>query len=281
MLSPRTEPWAVAAARVRDVKDEAPGVQTYWIELSEAGDRETYAAKPGQFNMLYMPGVGEAAISLSHLPSPGGQLVHTVRSVGNVTRALAVTKAGDSLGVRGPFGSYWPLERGIGKDLILVAGGIGLAPLRPLVDEILSHRQQFGRVSLLIGARTPSDLLYTDDYESWRTADIEVQTTVDRAAADWKGNVGVVTLLLNRLGITSPLQTMIFTCGPEVMMTYAIRAVRERGVPRENLWVSLERNMNCAIGQCGHCQLGPHFICKEGPVLRYDQVKNWMHVDSL
>lgn len=275
------DPWTVSAARLRDVKLETPGVQTYWIELTNREDRQNYHARPGQFNMLFMPGIGEAAISLSHLPSPGDCLVHTVRSVGNVTRALAATDPGGTLGVRGPFGSHWPIEQAHNKDIILVAGGIGLAPMRPLIDQIVLSRQMFGRVSLLIGARTPADLLYTDDYDQWRAFEIEVQSTVDRAAADWSGNVGVVTLLINRLGIQSPKRTVVFSCGPEVMMTYAIRTVRERGVPRENLWVSLERNMNCAIGLCGHCQLGSHFICKEGPVLRYDQVKDWMHVDSL
>ncbi|MEO9934489.1 FAD/NAD(P)-binding protein [Rhodopirellula bahusiensis] len=281
MLLQRTEPWTTASARITNVQDETPGVQTYRIELSEPGDRSTYNAKPGQFNMLYLPGVGESAISLSHLPSPGEPLVHTVRAVGNVTQTLARLSVGDSLGVRGPFGSHWPIESVRGKDLILVAGGIGLAPLRPVIDFIRSHRSEFGRVSLLMGARTPADLLYQDEYPAWQSDDIDVQTTVDRAPSDWQGHVGVVTLLVNRVGIIRPEQTMLFSCGPEVMMTYAIRAVRERGIPRTNLWLSLERNMNCAIGHCGHCQLGPHFICKDGPVLRYDQVNRLMRVDSL
>ncbi|WP_436714418.1 FAD/NAD(P)-binding protein [Roseiconus lacunae] len=281
MLLQRTEPWTTASARITNVQDETPGVQTYRIELSEPGDRSTYKAKPGQFNMLYLPGVGESAISLSHLPSPGAPLVHTVRAVGNVTQTLARFSVGDSLGVRGPFGSHWPIESVGGKDLILVAGGIGLAPLRSVIDFIRSNRGDFGRVCLLMGARTPADLLYQDEYAAWQSDDIDVQTTVDRAPSDWQGHVGVVTLLVNRVGIVRPDRTMLFCCGPEVMMTYAIRAVRERGVPRTNLWLSVERNMNCAIGHCGHCQLGPHLICKDGPVLRYDQVNRLMRVDSL
>lgn len=281
MLLQRTEPWTTTSARVTDIQDETPGVKTYHIELSDADDRLAYHAEPGQFNMLYLPGVGESAISLSHLPAPGEPLVHTIRAVGNVTQTLAKFTTGDSLGVRGPFGSHWPIESARGKDLILVAGGIGLAPLRPVIDHVRKHRSDFGRVSLLMGARKPADLLYQNEYPSWQSSDIDVQTTVDRAPPDWHAHVGVVTLLVNRIGIVRPEQTMLFCCGPEVMMTYAIRAVRERGVPRANLWLSLERNMNCAIGHCGHCQLGPHFICKDGPVLRYDQVNRLMRVDSL
>lgn len=281
MLSQRTEPWAMTAVRIADIHDETPGVKTYRLEPSDAEDRSMYGAKPGQFNMLYLPGVGESAISLSHQTQPGEPIVHTVRAVGNVTQTLAGLSVGASLGVRGPFGSHWPIESVRTKDLILVAGGIGLAPLRPVIDFIRANRNDFQRVSLLMGARTPADLLYQDEYSAWQSDDIDVQTTVDRAPPDWQGHVGVVTLLVNRIEIVRPDQTMLFCCGPEVMMTYAIRAVRERGVPRTNLWLSLERNMNCAIGHCGHCQLGPHFICKDGPVLRYDQVNRLMRVDSL
>ncbi len=281
MLSLRNDPYAVAPSQIVGVQQETPGVQTYAIELTDAEDRTRYRAKPGQFNMLYLPGIGEAAISLSRGASNGNPLVHTIRAVGNVTRTLASAGAGYSLGVRGPFGSDWPIDQAAGKELVLVAGGIGLAPMRPVVEHVMNHREQFDRVSVLIGARTPEDLLYHREYGTWQGAGIDVQTTVDRAASDWRGHVGVVTLLLDRLRIISPRQTLMFSCGPEVMMTYAIRAIRQRGVPRENLWLSLERNMNCAIGHCGHCQLGPHFICKDGPVLRYDQVNQLMRVDSL
>ncbi len=281
MLFQRVDPWAVCPAFVRHVHHETPGVATYTIELSDAEVRQAYTAKPGQFNMLYLPGVGEAAISLSRCAIPGESLVHTVRAVGNVTRTLAGASEGFPLGIRGPFGSYWPIERALNNDLILVAGGIGLAPLRPVIETVIRNRRQFGRVNLLMGARSPADLLYADEYCVWESAGIEVQTTVDRAGNDWKGHVGVVTLMLERVGIVDPNRTVMFSCGPEVMMTYAIASVRRRGVPRENLWLSLERNMNCAIGHCGHCQFGPHFICKDGPVLRYDQVNDLMRVDSL
>jgi NAD(P)H-flavin reductase len=281
MLSQRADPWSVCPAVIRDVQPETPDVLTYTIELanSEASDR--YTAKPGQFNMLYLPGVGEAAFSLSRCWIAGEPLVHTVRAVGNVTRTLAAASKGFPLGVRGPFGSYWPIEEALGGHLILVAGGIGLAPLRPVVETIVHDRERFGRVSLLMGARTPDDLLFANEYRTWENSGIEVQTTVDRAGQHWRGHVGVVTQLLDRIDIGDPIKTIMYSCGPEVMMNYAIAAVRCRGVPRENLWLSLERNMNCAIGHCGHCQLGPHFICKDGPVLRYDQVNDLLRVDSL
>jgi NAD(P)H-flavin reductase len=276
-----TSGWEVATARIREMRDETPGVTTYHIEICDPVHRHAYQAKPGQFNMLYVPGVGEAAISLSRLVLADKPIVHTIHAVGNVTRSLARLKPGDSIGVRGPFGSSWPIETMRGSDLILIAGGIGLAPLRPVVDYIVKHRNDFGRVSLLMGARTPSDLLYAGEYDSWNSAGIDVQTTVDRASIDWHGHVGVVTLMLSRLGIAHLDRTAMFCCGPEVMMTYAIGALRERGMPREQLWLSLERNMTCGIGHCGRCQLGTHFICKDGPVLRYDQIHRLMQVDSL
>lgn len=281
MLSQRLDPWSVYPAVVRGVQAETPGVMTYTIELSDVNARNAYLAKPGQFNMLYLPGVGEAAISLSRRTIPGEPLVHTIRAVGNVTRTLASAGNRCPLGIRGPFGSSCPIEKAYGKDLILVAGGIGLAPMRPVIDEVIADRGRFQRVILLLGARSPADLLYQDEYARWESANIDVQTTVDRAEKDWNGHVGVVTLMLDRVGVVDPKQTVLFTCGPEVMMSYAIASIRRRGVPRENLWLSLERNMNCAIGHCGHCQLGPHFICKDGPVLRYDQVNDFMRVDSL
>ncbi len=275
------DPWQAYAAVLEGIHRESPGIWTYRIRFQDSSVAADYSAKPGQFNMLYLPGIGEAAISLSGRSLADEPLIHTVRAVGNVTRALADAKVGFSLGIRGPFGSHWPLEQCMGKDVIVVAGGIGLAPLRPAIYEMMANRERFGRVSVLIGARSPADLLYHEEYANWEAAAIDVETTVDRAERDWAGNVGVVTLLINRLGILDSRQTVMLSCGPEVMMRYAIQAVRERGVPRTNLWLSLERNMNCAIGHCGHCQLGPHFICKDGPVLRYDQVADIMRVDSL
>ncbi len=275
------DPWTVMPAAICAIEQEAPGVHTFAIQLRDAANASAFRFQPGQFNMLYIPGVGEAAMSLSGNRNHAGPILHTIRSVGNVTRTLATGQIGTSLGIRGPFGSHWPIESSHGRDLIIVAGGIGLAPLRPVVYDVMAQRDLFGTVSLLIGTRTPADLLYEAEFQSWRDAGIVVQATVDRADQQWTGNIGVVTLLLQRLAIPRPRQSVLLTCGPEVMMKHTIQTALDRGVDESDIWLSLERNMNCAIGHCGHCQYGPHFICKDGPVLRFDRVKDLMEIDSL
>lgn len=280
------DPWEAVPAVIQKIQRETPGVSTYWIEFTDSAFASVYVAQPGQFNMLYLPGVGEAAISLSGVSPPGGPLVHTIHAVGNVTRALQNASIGFPLGVRGPFGSHWPIDRAVDHELVIVTGGIGLAPLRPVIDEVVRDRPRFKRVSLLVGARTPADLLYRNQYESWKAAGIDLQLTVDRvmdgeSGDDWDGHVGVVSLLMDRLGITDPAGAVLFTCGPEVMMSCTVQTALARGMRRENLWLSLERNMSCAIGHCGRCQWGPHFLCKDGPVLAADQVADLLRVSSL
>jgi NAD(P)H-flavin reductase len=229
---------------------------------------------PGQFTMLYVFGVGEVPISISGDPARPHLLVHTIRAVGAVTAALTALKRGAMVGVRGPFGSPWPLEAAQGHDVVLVPGGIGLAPLRPALYHLLAHRQHYGRVILLYGARTPSDLLYQRDVQRWRVhRDLEVDVTVDRAAADWRGAVGVVTTLVPR-ALFDPTRTIAMICGPEVMMRFVALELQKRGVGPQSIYLSMERNMKCAIGLCGHCQFGPTFVCKDGPVMRFDRVKD-------
>lgn len=277
------DPWHTWSANLIRVIEEAPGVKTYEVELDQQNAADAFAWKPGQFNMLYVPGVGEAAISISGGDAKRRLLRHTVRRVGSVTGSLDVAKPGTSLGLRGPFGTPWPIEQieANENDIIIVAGGIGLAPLRSLVTHLLNHRDRVGSVSVLIGARKPDELLYRHQYPTWTAANMRVQATVDRHVGDWNGHVGVVTLLLERLAIPSPKSTLVMTCGPEIMMRYVASAALDRGIPSENVYVTLERNMNCAIGLCGHCQLGPEFICKDGPVFRYDRVAPWLHVQAL
>lgn len=274
-------PWQVDAAVVTEIRDETPGVATFRFAWADNNVTSRVAAQPGQFNMLYMPGVGEVAISVSDDQIRADQVVHTIREVGNVTGAMFRLAVGDTIGVRGPFGSAWPLDQCAGHDVVLVCGGIGLAPMRTLVHELVRRRDQFGEVDLLIGARTPSDLLYQDEYSQWNSQGIHVHTTVDRATAIWSGNIGVVILLLERLKLRDPAQTLLMTCGPEVMMKYTIQTGISRGLTNDHIWLSLERNMNCAVGTCGHCQFGPHFLCKDGPVLRFDQVHSLMEVTDL
>jgi NAD(P)H-flavin reductase len=229
--------------------------------------------RAGQFNMLYAFGVGEVAISMSGPPARDDVAIHTIKAVGAVTEALCRLTKGATVGVRGPYGAGWPMEEAKGRDVLVVAGGLGLAPLRPVVYQVLAERPAFGRLLLLAGARTPEDLLFRDELEAWAQRDgVTVLTTVDRARSGWKGRVGVVPALVAELGPLSP-DTLAFVCGPEVMMRFTWRELQRRGVSEERTWLSMERNMKCAIGLCGHCQLGPDFICRDGPVLRYDRLR--------
>jgi NAD(P)H-flavin reductase len=247
---------------------------TFTVELEPPDGTSGLAFAPGQFNMLYAFGVGEVPISVSGNPARPQLLIHTVRSVGAVSKALSGMKRGDQVGVRGPFGSCWPVAEGVGRDVLIVAGGIGLAPLRPALYSILAHRKDFGRVALLYGARTPADLLYLKELERWRgRLDLTVLVTVDRAAPDWRASVGVVTTLISRAAF-DPGNTLAMVCGPEIMMRFTILELQKRGLENSQIYISMERNMKCAVGFCGHCQLGPHFICREGPVFRFDRIRS-------
>jgi len=253
---------------------------TWTLEIEAAGEA---GFAPGQFNMLSVPGVGEVAVSISGdaEAGDGAPLVHTTRAVGAVTRAITALRPGDAIGVRGPFGTAWPVQAAEGADVVVVAGGIGLAPLRPAVLHVLRHRERYGRVVLLYGARTPEDLLYVRQLETWRRRlDVDVMVSVDRAHPRWRGNVGVVTTLLARAPF-DPASAVAMVCGPEVMMRFVAAGLEERGVPREQVWLSLERNMQCGCGLCGHCQLGPIVVCRDGPVFRHDRVARWMAVREL
>jgi NAD(P)H-flavin reductase len=227
--------------------------------------------------MLYAFGIGESAISVSGDPAAReGMLVHTIREAGLVTQALGRLQPGDQLGLRGPFGSAWPLEAMQERDLVFVAGGIGLAPLRPAIYAALAQRERFGRIVLLIGARTPEDVLYLDELDAWGVLPgVECRVTVDSAPLSWTRQVGVVTKLIASAGF-DPANACALICGPEIMMRYSAAALRQRGVTDDRIFLTMERNMKCAIALCGHCQLGPEFLCKDGPVFRYDRMAFWM-----
>ena len=268
---PRT--YVVAARHA-----ETPDVVTLDLEPVDAGSRDP---EPGQFSMLYAFGAGEVPISVSGCPRDDGALRHTVRAVGAVTRALCRLQPGDSLGLRGPFGTGWPLRSIEGHDLVVVAGGIGLAPLRPVVRRVLADRARFGRVGVVAGARTPDDLLFGAELAGWRARpDLDVAVTVDAAGPAWGGEVGVVTKLLPRLTLDAG-RTAALLCGPEIMMRLVARWLLDAGVDPERIHVSLERNMQCGLGHCGHCQLGPLFVCTDGPVLTWSraapllEVRHW------
>ncbi len=254
-------------------------MDTWTLELEPLA--EGIRPRAGQFDMLYAFGVGEVPISTSGSHEADAPLIHTIRAVGAVTTALCALEPGAVVGVRGPFGNEWPLAEATGGDLVVVAGGIGLAPLRPAIRHALEHREDFGSVAVLVGARTPQDLLFRDELEQWRSRlDIEVDVTVDAAQSGWHGRVGLVTTLIPG-AVMNPAAAVALVCGPEVMMTFVVRALVERGLPLECIWVSMERNMRCAVGHCGHCQLGPTLICRDGPVFRADDMVRLMEVREL
>lgn len=239
---------------------------TFTISL-EPEDDVPLEFLPGQFTMLYAPGIGEAPISIAGDPARPEQLVHTIRVVGGVTTYLSQLKAGHVVGVRGPYGNGWPTVDAKGRDVIVIAGGIGLAPLRPVVYELLADRQGGVRgISLLYGARTPEDLLYLDELQEWRgRLDMDVDVTVDRGDHSWRGDVGVVTDLI-RWARFDPDNVLAMVCGPEVMMRFVAYELAKRDVAAESIFLSMERNMKCGIGLCGRCQVGQLFVCTQGPV---------------
>jgi NAD(P)H-flavin reductase len=274
-----SSPWIPAPFRVAERTAETSDTAT--LVLASAPGNRSISFRPGQFNMVYAFGVGEAAISVSGDPAHPERLVHTIRSAGKVTAALAGAAPGTAVGIRGPYGTGWPLELARGKDVVLVAGGLGLPPLRPLLYELLRRRDQVGRIEVIYGARTPKDLVYYDEIQTWRARrDVRFQTTVDSAGRDWYGDVGLVTARLPDLRV-DPANTVAFLCGPEVMMKFTAQGLEALGVPEPSVYVSLERNMKCAIGLCGHCQFGPEFICRDGPVFRYDVVRPFLSVREL
>jgi NAD(P)H-flavin reductase len=269
-------PWRVVRRR-RESHD------TVTIELEPSPDATPglFAFAAGQFNMLSAFGVGEVPISISGDPTRGGPIVHTIRDVGAVTHALCAAQPGDTVGLRGPFGTDWRVLDAAGRDLVVVAGGIGLPPLRPVIYQALAHRDRFARVVLLYGARTPGDLLFPKELARWRGRfDLDVHVTVDGATGDWRGNVGVVPDLIGRARF-DPGNAVAMIVGPEIMMRFAIRALLTAGVPSNRIRLSMERNMQCAIAMCGHCQLGPFLVCRDGPVFDYERVAPWMGVREL
>jgi NAD(P)H-flavin reductase len=262
------DPLLPGIVRVLRRRREAPGVWTLELE-PQVGRPEPFG--PGQFNMLTVFGVGEIPISLSGDPARQERLVHTLRAVGPVSAALTSLGAGAALGLRGPFGTGWPLEAAAGRRVVVVAGGLGLAPLRPALCALLAEPGRHDGVTLLYGARSPADALFRRELEKWRKR-IGVEITVDHADLGWRGHVGVVTRLVPE-AVRDPARTVAFVCGPEVMMRFAVAALRDAGVADDAIHLSLERNMKCAVGLCGRCQLGTVLVCRDGPVLRYDRVR--------
>jgi NAD(P)H-flavin reductase len=271
MTATLPDPMVPRPYRVQHVRRET--ADTFTLELVPEGGSDIPPFATGQFNMLYVFGTGEIPISISGDPAKRRPLVHTTRAVGTVSRAMRELKPDDVIGVRGPFGSHWPIEQAEGKDVVIAAGGIGLAPLRSVMYHLISQREKYGKAVLLYGARTPTNILYRRELEHWRANfDLEVYVTVDNATGSWRGSVGVVSQLIPRAPF-DPKNTIAMICGPEIMMRFTAAEFEKRGVAIENIYISMERNMKCAIGLCGHCQYVPHFVCKDGPVFQYSQIQ--------
>ncbi|MBT8203288.1 MAG: FAD/NAD(P)-binding protein [Acidimicrobiia bacterium] len=271
----RSEPMLTTPTRVLARTQET--ADTFTIEVEPPPG---FSFRPGEFTMLYVYGVGEVPISISGDPDRTDTLTLTIRAVGKVTEAVGRLQPGDPLGVRGPYGVGWPMEAARGRDVVIVGGGIGLAPLRSAIYEILNHRADYGLVSIAVGFRRPEEILYVDQVHEWRQRfDIDLELTVDTAGDTWRGPVGVVTRLIPMLDFSDTAVAMV--CGPEIMMMFTARALRDRGFAPDNIHVSLERNMKCGIGLCGHCQYGQHFVCMAGPVKPFSQAERLFGIREL
>lgn len=272
-------PMVPALFKLDNKVQETHDIWTLTLKNSNGNSLRKFS--PGQFNMLYAYGIGEVPISISGNCQSQDALVHTIRNVGMVSNALCSLNQGDQVGVRGPFGTSWPMEKFKGKDVIVVTGGIGLAPLRPAIYHILDHRNDFNHVAIAYGARAPEEILYPKQIMEWRShLDLQVRVSVDAADQKWHGQVGVVTTLIPRLNI-DPNNAAALVCGPEVMIRFGVRELIKYGLEPEHIWVSMERNMKCGIGLCGHCQLGPDFICKDGAVLNYVKAERFFKIKEL
>jgi len=275
-------------ATIRWIKKETRDTATYALKINSREIQRSYVFKPGQFNMLYIPGIGEAPISISSAPTDH-EIMHTIRIAGDVTTYISRLNAGDVIGVRGPFGSNWPLEEIEDRDLMIIAGGVGIAPLRSVIRHILMSkmgkkspsRTPIGRKFILYGAKTPKDIIFRDEFPRYMDA-FQVFLTVDKADPEeyWRGEVGLITGLLNKVSF-NPLNTVVFMCGPEVMMQSMTKELILRVVPGEKIFISMERNMNCGMGVCGHCMFGPKFVCKDGPVIRFTDIEWFLGVKEI
>lgn len=278
VMSVSSDPMVPRLARLTGRWREVPQTWTIEIETDPPGVEALFEA--GQFNMLYAFGIGEIPISMSSDPA-ARRMQHTIRAVGAVSTALTSLQPGDLIGLRGPFGTGWPLAAAAGRDVIIVAGGLGLAPLRPAIYRVLAERRRYGNVSILYGARSPDDILFRRELARWREKHgVNVEVTVDHADDAWRGDVGAVTTLISRAAF-DPTECIAMVCGPEIMMRFTASALTQVGLPADAVYLSMERNMKCAIGFCGHCQFGPTFVCKDGPVFRHDRLRDLLQLEEI
>lgn len=267
-------------AEIVEKRSFGKSVHAYGLRLLDPASRACFDFVPGQFNMVYVPGVGEVAISVSSDPQDE-ILQHTIRVVGRVTRVIDGLGVGDVLGIRGPYGNGWPLQEARWKDLLIVTGGLGCAPVSGAMDYVFRRRASYGRVTVLHGVKKPDDLIHRERFDEWRRhPDTRVLLTSDAPDRQWRDRTGVVTELFDEVDF-DPTRTVLMMCGPEVMMRYAIRILGDRGFPRERMYLSIERQMKCGVGLCGHCQVGPFFACKDGPIFRLTELGRFFHTRHL
>ncbi|NLO89980.1 MAG: Ni/Fe hydrogenase subunit gamma [Clostridia bacterium] len=262
--------------KIIDIIEETGDTKTIKLIFVDEQTQKNFSFKPGQFNMLTVLGVGEAPLSISSAPGEGDYFSHTIRRVGNVTGAITRLNVGDTFGARGPYGNGWPLDKIKGRDILIVAGGIGLAPLRSVIYYIKENRDNYGKVEILYGARTPKDCLYRREFDEWREIpNTRLLLTVDNVpeGTKWEHDVGVVTLLFDKISL-NPSETAVLMCGPEIMMKFAVHNLLEMGFKDKDIYLSMERRMNCGISKCGLCQIGPKFVCQDGPVFSYYELRN-------
>ena len=263
------------------VKKETENQDLYTFTLAPMTDQKIHDMQAGQFNMLYTFGIGEIPISVSRIEEESDQLIHTIQDVGPVSKAICNLNVGEQIGVRGPFGTIWSEDAAEGKDVLIIMGGVGFAPLKPLIESFSRNRDRINHFNILYGTRSPENIIFHKDVIALQSnPDINFQITVDHAYSSWQGNVGVVTTLMNKADF-DPENTIAYVCGPEIMMRYAATSCLSAQIPEENIYLSMERNMKCATGFCGHCQFGPYFVCKDGAVFKYPQIKPFLNIPEL
>ncbi|MBS7611618.1 FAD/NAD(P)-binding protein [Candidatus Bathyarchaeota archaeon] len=266
-----SNPYIPRKAIIESIRDETPDIKTFRIKFKDG----SFNFNPGQFVMVSMLGVGESAISISSHPEDADKFVElSIRKVGNVTGSIFKLKPGSTIGIRGPFGNGWPMDEASGKNLLIVGGGCGQGALRPLILDVLRHRDCYGRVEILYGARTPQDLMFKYEHDIWaRVPDGCLLLTVDSipTSVEWKYNLGVVTTLFGKT-LIKPENSLALICGPEIMMHFAVRGLLSMGFKSDQIYLSMERRMKCGIGKCGHCQIGSKYVCKDGPVFTHSDL---------
>lgn len=280
-MSATPNPYVPMVAEIVERIDEAKGIFTLRLRLRDPEQAARYSFVPGQFNMVYLYGVGEVPISIVSDPLDEHGLDHTIRAVGRVTEGLACLQAGAQVGIRGPFGRGWPVDAAQGKDVLIITGGLGCAPVVAMIEYVLRRREQFGRLVIMQGVKHSSDLIYHDKYTRWAAMpDTRVLIAANSADAVWPWHVGRVTDLFEQAQL-DPARTVSMMCGPEGMMLAAADALLARGHDAGQIYLSMERNMQCAVGHCGHCQFGSRFICRDGPVFAYSEIADLMRVRGI